>query len=67
MRIPKAFRPASRSERLVELSDFTRYATGKFRDKEVAKLLNVTAIALNQDIQFDAFQIAQARSRQKKP
>ena len=44
---------------------FVKRAIGKPRDREVAELLNAAAVALGKDPTFDAFDLAQARSRRK--
>lgn len=64
-RIPNAFPAPRRGKRVSELSSFTVMVTGRFRDKEVAELLNGAASALDKEQQahFDALTIAQARSR----
>lgn len=54
------------SQWLLLLSYSVRLATDKWRDKEVAELLNATAIALGENREFDALTISQARSRFKK-
>ena len=54
------------SQSLLLLSYTVKVATDKWRDKEVAELLNATAIALGENREFDALTIAQARSRFKK-
>lgn len=54
------------SQWLLLLSYTVRVTTDKWRDKEVAELLNATAIALGEKREFDALTIAQARSRFKK-
>jgi hypothetical protein len=56
---------------IVLLSYTVKLATGKWRDREVAEFLNVTARALGElrpeeEDRFDALTIAQARSRFKK-
>jgi hypothetical protein len=51
---------------LVLLSYVVKLATGKWMDKEVAELLNATAIALGERREFDALTVTQHRSRWKK-
>jgi hypothetical protein len=47
------------------LSGSVKMATGRFRDREVAELLNAAALALGEDYEFDALTLAQARSRRR--
>ncbi len=47
------------------LSGSIKMATGRFRDREVAELLNAAALALGEDYEFDALTLAQARSRRR--
>lgn len=71
-RMPKQlmelFRPSPNGEPnwLLLLSYSVRIATGKYRDREVAELLNTAAISLGEKKQFDALDIAQARSRHRR-
>jgi hypothetical protein len=58
--------PRGPSRRLLYLSYTVRLLTGKYRDGQVAELLNAAATALDEKSQFDALTIAQARSRWKK-
>jgi len=51
---------------LLGLSHTVKVCTGKWRDKEVAELLNAAAIALGEKREYDALYIAQARARWKK-
>jgi hypothetical protein len=51
---------------VLHLSRFVDGVTGKPRDKHVADLLNAAAVALGEDVQIDALNIAQARSELKK-
>jgi hypothetical protein len=66
--IPKAFPPPTRWRWCFRVSDSTNWATGRFRDEEVAKILNDAATAMGYENMpgFDALQLAQARYRQKK-
>lgn len=66
-RIPKTFRPPSRSRRLVELLNFAGWVADAHRDREVADLLSAAAEAMGYDEIFDATQLAQARNRYHGP
>lgn len=69
MRIPKGFLSPSRSRRLVELSHFARAMTGRYCDREIADLLNATAIAMGcvNLAGIDALDLAQARHHYRVP
>ena len=58
--------PRSHTGTLWYLSGAVRGATGKFRDREVAELLNAAALALDEKAEFDALTIAQGRSRHRR-
>ena len=61
--------PASRdgqAQWLLLLSYVVKVITGKWMDKEVADLLNATAIILEERREFDAQTVTQLRSRRKK-
>lgn len=47
------------------LSGSVKMVTGRFRDREVAELLNAAALALGEEYEFDALTLAQARSRRR--
>lgn len=47
------------------LSDFVKALTGRYRDRQVADLLNSAADALHEDFEIDEFGLAQARSHRK--
>ena len=55
-----------RSKALFDLSEMVKIFTGKYLDRQVAELLNATAEVLEEDVQFDALSVAQARSRHRK-
>jgi hypothetical protein len=71
-RVPKywdqAFPPSPQgpSQTLLILSYTVKVCTGKWRDTQVADLLNAAAIALAENREFEALTIAQARARFKK-
>lgn len=67
--ISKAIDPPSHSRRLVELSNFTKLVTGRYRDREVAELLNAAAITIGYENArgFDALHLMQARHRYRGP
>jgi hypothetical protein len=48
------------------LSGLVKVMTGKFHDREVAGLLTAAALALGESREFDALDLAQARSRRRK-
>jgi hypothetical protein len=58
--------PKGPSQWFLLLSYTVKLMTGKFRDGQVAELLNAAATASDEKNQFDALTIAQARSRWKK-
>jgi hypothetical protein len=43
-----------------------KFLTGTYHDQEVSELLNTVANALCEEKQFDAIDIAQARSRRRR-
>jgi len=58
--------PRGHSKFVVYVSELIKAATGRFRDRECARLLNAAALALDEKAEFDALTIAQARSRSRK-
>jgi hypothetical protein len=57
--------PRGHSEFMFLLSAAVKLTTGRFRDKEVAEMLNAAALALGEGSQFDALTLAQARFRRR--
>jgi len=62
-RIPKAFLAPTHSRRLVELSNFAKWITGSYHDKEMAAILTGVAIAIKSNAEFYAMDLSQARYR----
>jgi hypothetical protein len=65
--IKKRFKPRSQSNRMAELSHFTKQVTGAYLDREVAELLNATAFLMEYEPDFDALKLSQARNRYPHP
>lgn len=57
---------SGRLNALLDLSEIVKLLTGGYRDRQVAELLNAAADTLHERAQFDALNIAQARSRRRK-
>jgi hypothetical protein len=53
-------------EGLFQLSETMKFLTGTYHDQEVSELLNTVANALGEEKQFEAINVAQARSRRRK-
>jgi hypothetical protein len=57
---------SGRSNGLFQLTEIVKFLTGSYHDQEVSELLNAVANALGEEREFDAIEVAQARSRFKK-
>jgi len=56
---------SGRSEGLFQLTELVKWLSGAYHDQEVSELLNTVANALGEEKQFDAINVAQARSRRR--
>lgn len=55
-----------RSEGLFQLTELVKWLTGAYHYQEVSELLNTVANALGEEKEFDAIDVAQARSRRRR-
>lgn len=57
---------SGRSNGLFQLTEIVKFLTGSYHDQEVSELLNAVANALGEEKEFDAIDVAQARSRRRR-